>query len=181
MKFGACVLILFSCVACALSAYNLFMTYTHPLKFKNEIIVYATENQLQPELIASIINAESSFNKNAKSDKNAIGLMQIKLSTANYLSELSDKEKLTEQELFYPETNIKFGCEYLKYLIKKFENLNTALASYNAGETRVRSWLRSGIYSTDGKTLTFIPYKETRNYVKKINENIKFYKKYFKN
>jgi len=41
----------------------------------------------------------------------------------------------------------------------------------------VRSWLNSGIYSTDKITLSYIPYEETRNYIKKINKNIKFYNK----
>ena len=66
------------------------------------------------------------------------------------------------------------------YLLDKFLDPTTALAAYNAGETRVRSWLSGGICSLDGKTLNYIPYKETRNYVEKINENIKFYKKIYK-
>ena len=126
-----------------------------------------------------MLNVESSFKETAKSNKNAIGLMQIKLSTANYLNDLNNQNKITETQLFTPATNIKYGCAYLKYLIDKFENLNTALASYNAGETRVREWLKSGIYSVDGKTLSYIPYEETRNYVEKINKNFKYYTKIF--
>lgn len=181
MKIGAWVLIFFSCVAFVLSGYNLFMVYTHPLKFENEIIESARNFDLSPALVASIINTESSFRENAKSSKNAIGLMQIKLSTANYLNDIEGDENITEEELFEPITNIQYGCEYLKYLINKFDDINTALASYNAGETRVKSWLSSGVYSTDGKTLMYIPYEETRNYVEKINKNIKFYEKLFKN
>ena len=142
---------------------------------------YATENELDYGLVASLINAESSFKENAKSNKNAIGLMQIKLSTANYINELNKENTVTEQELFDAETNIKIGCEYLKYLINKFNDINTSLAAYNAGETRVKTWLNSGVYSLNGKKLTYIPYEETRNYVDKINKDIKVYKKYFKN
>ena len=180
MRFGALILILFSSVAFFISAYNLFNVYTHPLKFENEINFYAEKYDLTPALVASVINVESSFNENAKSNKNAIGLMQIKLSTANYMQELNSENTLTEQELFNPEININLGCRYLKYLIDKFKNINTSLAAYNAGETNVRNWLNSGIYSTDGIILNYIPFKETRNYVEKINKNIKFYTKIYK-
>ena len=181
MKFFAFLLIVFSCIACALSVYNLFNVVTHPLKFKEEITTYAQEYDMSPELIASVINVESAFRENAKSNKNAVGLMQIKLSTANYLNELNNQNNITEEQLFTPKTNIKYGSQYLKYLLEKFQNLNTALASYNAGETRVRDWLSCKMYSVDGKTLTFIPYEETRNYVEKINKNLKFYSRIFKN
>lgn len=181
MKFGALVLIFFSCFAFSLSFINLYDVFTHPLKFDNEIVFYANEFDLSPALVASVINTESSFKENSKSIKNAIGLMQVKLSTANYLNEMNNSKAITEEELFIPSTNIKYGCEYLNYLMNKFENLNTALASYNAGETRVRGWINSGICSTDGKTLSYIPYEETRNYVEKVNKNLKYYNKIFNN
>ena len=105
--------------------------------------------------------------------------MQIKLSTANYVASLYSMPTLTEYELFDPKTNIEYGCMYLNYLSKKFENTNTMLASYNAGETVVRSWLNNKEYSFDKISLNNIPYKETNNYVKKINKNIKYYKKIY--
>ena len=179
MKIGAWILIFFSCLAFGLSAYNLFNVFTHPLKFETEIVECALHYDLTPELIASVINVESSFKEHSKSNKDAIGLMQIKLTTANYMNELNKEKIITESELFNPTVNINLGCQYIKYLIDKFENVETALASYNAGETRVRSWLNTGIYSTDGKTLMYIPFEETRNYVEKINKNVKYYKKIF--
>ena len=181
MKILTFILIFFCCIPFALTGINIYNVITHPLKYQNEIVVYATENNLSPSLVASVINTESSFNENSKSNKNAIGLMQIKLSTANYINHLTKAENIDENELFNPETNIKIGTKYLRYLINKFEDVNTALAAYNAGETRVRTWLTSGIYSLDQKTLMYIPYKETKNYVEKVNNNIKYYKKIFKN
>ena len=105
--------------------------------------------------------------------------MQIKLETANYLNDIEKKKHITEEDLFIPEINIEYGCKYLRYLINKFEVPSTALAAYNAGETRVRSWLKTTEFSLDGKTLINIPYEETKNYVKKVNNNMKFYKKLF--
>ena len=68
----------------------------------------------------------------------------------------------------------------ISQVINKFEDIYTSLAAYNAGETRVRSWLKSNEFSSDSKTLLNIPYVETKNYVKKIKNNINFYKKIYK-
>lgn len=170
---------IFVVIACfCLTGFFVVRAKMYPLKYVDEICTFSTQNNLPPALVASVINAESSFNKNAKSNKGAIGLMQIKLSTAKYMCEYYKlKENLTENDLFEVDTNLKFGCLYLKYLINKFGNVDTALASYNAGETVVRFWLKNQAYSLDGETLNFVPYQETENYVKKVNKNLKFYSK----
>ncbi len=178
MKKWACfVLILFS-FTLFFAAYKTYMSVTHPLKYGDIIIENALALDLSPALVASVINVESGFNKNAVSNKNAIGLMQLKDDTVKYLIE---HYKLSDENvnLFDEKTNIKFGCLYLNYLIKKFQNINTALASYNAGETRVRVWLGDKNFSIDGISLNNIPFEETKNYVKKVNENLKFYDKCF--
>jgi len=159
--------------------YKTYQAINHPIKYKDEIIFYAKKYNLDASIIASLINVESSYNKNAKSNKNAIGLMQIKLDTANYLNEINNKKMISEDELFNVETNIKYGCEYLRYLINKFDDIYTSLAAYNAGETNVRNWLNNSEFSTDRKTLKNIPFNETKNYVKKIKNNLKFYKKIY--
>lgn len=179
MKIGAFVLIVLSCLTFMLSAYNLFLVFSHPLKFKDEIIICSKEFNFEPELIASIINTESSFKENSKSNKSAIGLMQIKLSTANYLNDINGKNHITENDLFSPKSNIRYGCEYLQYLLTKFKILETALCAYNAGETNVKNWLKSPTYSLDGKKLINIPFAETKNYIIKIKNNLKYYKKLF--
>lgn len=179
MKIGAIVLIAFSCLTFMLAGLKLYDVFSHPLKFEEDIMTYAKEYDLAPELIASVINVESSFKVNSKSKKNAIGLMQVKLSTANYINDIKNIDHITENDLFHPEVNIRYGCAYLNYLTKKFTSINTVLAAYNAGETIVRSWLNSGVYSLDGKTLSYIPFNETRSYVNKIQKNIKYYSKIF--
>ena len=176
-KLAILILIIFS-FTLFFAGYKTYVSLLHPVKYEKIIIENAKQNNLSPSLVASVINVESGFNKNAISNKNAIGLMQIKSETANYLIDyynLKDKNI----NLFDEKTNIKFGCLYLKYLIKKFNNVNTALASYNAGETRVMVWLKNKDYSQDGNVLTNIPFSETKNYVKKINDNLKFYKLVF--
>lgn len=179
MKILTYLLIVFSIFAFALAGYNTYLSLTHPLKYKQEIIFYSEKNELDPALISSIINVESSFKTEAKSNKNAIGLMQIKLTTANYMCSLNNHNYVTEKDLFNEEINIMLGCEYFKYLLNKFTSTETALAAYNAGETTVRNWLKNKKYSLNGKTLENIPYTETKNYVKKVYKNFNYYKKLF--
>lgn len=94
---------------------------------------------LQPELVFAMIHAESGFNRLAKSDKGACGLMQIMPKTASYAAELSGySEKI---DLFNPNCNIYLGCVYLNYLFKRFENEKNVICAYNAGEGRVLLWL----------------------------------------
>ena len=179
MKFGAILILIFSSLTFALAGYKTYQVFLHPIKYENEIKTYCQIYNLEPSVVASLINIESSYNENAKSNKNAIGLMQIKLTTANYLDEIYDRKLISESELFNAKKNIKYGCEYLRYLLDKFDKVYTAIASYNAGETRVRSWLKTPDYSIDKITLKNIPFEETKNYVKKIKNNIKFYKKIY--
>jgi len=179
MKLSAVLILIFSAFTFVLAGYKTYQVFLHPIKFENEIKTYSKIYDLDASIVASLINVESSYNSIAMSNKNAIGLMQIKLETANYLDEISDRKLISENELFNTETNIKYGCEYLRYLLNKFDDVYTAIASYNAGETRVRNWLKNTDYSMDKKTLINIPFKETENYVKKIKNNIKFYKKIY--
>ncbi len=178
-KFIITLLIVTISFAYILLGCKLFLALTHPIKFQNYINFYAEKTNLSPSLIASIINVESSYNNNAKSNKQALGLMQIKLETATYVANLNGMTSPTEDELFNPEINIQFGTLYFKYLQGKFDDVVTSLCAYNAGETRVRSWLKNAEYSSDQKTLKIIPYKETKNYVNKVLKNLKFYKQIY--
>ncbi|MBQ3494870.1 MAG: lytic transglycosylase domain-containing protein [Clostridia bacterium] len=153
--------------------------YLYPTKYLSTIEKYSTMYNVDKVVVASVINVESRFNKDAVSPKGAKGLMQLTDKTAIWLCEILGEE-YGEEKMFEEEFNIKLGVYYLSYLINKFENLNTALASYNAGEGVVRGWLVSQTYSQDGVTISKIPYKETDNYVKKVNKNIKVYSKKFK-
>ena len=179
MKFLAFLILIFSAFTFILSGYNIYQVFTHPIKYENEIQTYAKMYDLNEAIVASLINVESSYKTAAKSNKNAVGLMQIKLTTANYLDEINKRENITESKLFDAEINIKYGCEYLRYLLNKFNDINTTLAAYNAGETRVKSWLNNTDFSTDKQTLKLIPYKETDTYILKIKSNLKFYKKIY--
>jgi len=145
-----------------------------PLKYKGYINKYAYQYDLSPQLVASVINEESGFNKDAVSSVGAIGLMQIMPSTGEYISQLLN-EDYKYKMLFEPETNIRYGCFYLNYLKTKFKDEKTVLCAYNAGESTVMSWLKNDSLSSDGKTLTKIPYNATAKYVKEIVKHKRYY------
>ena len=153
--------------------------YLYPLKHIEIIEKYSTQYSVDKSLIASVINVESGFDENAVSPKGAKGLMQITDKTAIWLCEKLGEE-YEEDKMFDADFNIKLGTFYLSYLLEKFENLDTALASYNAGEGTVKAWLVSSEYSNDGITINNIPYKETQNYVEKVHMNMTRYEKKFK-
>ena len=108
----------------------------------------AKAHGVSPHLVKAVIQQESAFNPNARSHKGAMGLMQLMPETAAELG-VSDP--------YNPSENIRGGVAYLKGLLVKFEhNVQLALAAYNAGPTAVT------------KYGTVPPYRETRDYVKRI-------------
>lgn len=112
--------------------------------------------KLPHTLLHAVISAESSYNPDAVSKAGAVGLMQLMPETAKQYGVSNRLD---------PKQNIYGGTRYLRYLAKLFNNdLTLMLAAYNAGEGAVKKY---------GNKVP--PYKETRNYVKKV---IKYYKKY---
>ena len=181
--------IIYRTLTAILSAYWIFFAvgfsfncvsrvYLYPLKHKDYVFDSANYYGLDPLLIFSVIKVESDFDVNAKSNAGAIGLMQITSDTGKYVA---DMQGIVNYDLTNAKTNIEFGCFYLKYLILKFEYLDTALCAYNAGEGNVSAWLNNSKYSLDKKTLILIPFKETDEYLKKIHKTFENYRKLYRN
>ncbi len=137
----------------------------YPLKHSEIVEKYAEEYSIQKELIYAVIKCESGYQSDAVSSKGAIGLMQLLPTTYVWLAEKEDSTDIDENLLYSPETNIKYGTYYLNWLYSKYGSWETALAAYNAGHGRVDKWIQSGTYTGE---IDDIPYKETREYVKKV-------------
>jgi len=104
--------------------------------------------RLDPDLVSSVIRAESGFKVHAVSPKGAQGLMQLMPGTAS---------KLGVPNAFDPEANVDGGTRYLRELLERYNfDLIKALAAYNAGPHRVEQY--KGVP----------PYLETRKYVASI-------------
>lgn len=162
------------CIACIFAvASTVGVRVLFPRKYHKEIASVCEQTNIPTDLVLAIVKAESSFDKYKVSPKGAIGLMQIMPETAEYVSELFFAGE--DFDLYDEKQNILIGVTYLVYLFKKFEDKKTALAAYNAGEGRVYEWLKNQNYSSDGKALNTIPFKETDNYVKRVLSYQRFY------
>jgi len=117
-------------------------------KIADVVNTASDHSQLDPDLIASVIHAESGFNPNAVSRKGAQGLMQLMPQTAS---------KLGVTNPFDPAANVEGGAKYLRELLERYDfDLIKALAAYNAGPQRVEQY--HGVP----------PYYETQAYVARI-------------
>ncbi len=150
-----------------------YVLYKRPEEYSGFVERYSKEYGVSEAMIYAVIRTESSFDSAALSSKNAVGLMQMLPSTFEWLTNdiLHDGHKT--DMLYDPETNIKYGTYYLSRLYARFENWDTALAAYNGGEGNVSEWLSDTRYSSDGIKLKLdkLPeeFRETRDYVKKVN------------
>ena len=140
-----------------------------PPRYEALIFRYSEEHDLDPFLVMGVIQAESSFRSEVVSPVGASGLMQIMPSTAEWLAERMGIS-YEEADLFNPAYNIRMGTYYLRLLLNLFVHQDTALAAYNAGMGNVGGWLEQESYSYDGETLHTIPFSETREYVRRVNQ-----------
>lgn len=153
--------------------YHQHMEYVrYPLRHREILIETAREHDLEPWHVAAVVCCESSFWENAVSSVGARGLMQIMPETGEWLAGKFDEEdSYTPDALFDPETNLKYGCWYLSWLMDRYDGDRTVVtAAFHAGQGKIDSWLEDPAISPDGVTLPVenIPFKETRAYVKRI-------------
>ena len=147
----------------------------YPIKYYDIVKKYSEEYNVDKYLVFAIIKAESNFNENAASKKGAKGLMQLIDSTAKEVAE-SINVDFNEEDILKPEINIRLGTKYISSLLKQYGNISIALAAYNAGSGNVDGWIKNNTIKKDGTDLENIPYKETKNYVRKILKDYEIYK-----
>lgn len=151
------------------------LTKVYKLEYTEYIKKYANEYNVDEYLIYAIIKAESNFNQDAVSHRGAKGLMQLMYSTAEDISKRIGIE-LNEDNILEPDINIKLGTKYISMLIQKYNNINLALAAYNAGSGNVDGWIEKGTLKSDGSDIENVPFTETNNYVRKILRDYEIYK-----
>ena len=176
MKFKKIIICLIVAIVILVGGKYSIKKYLYPYKYKEIVDKYSYEYNLDPFLVLAVIKTESNFNTYAESSKGAKGLMQIMDSTGEWIGSKVEIDKFNANMLYDPEINIEFGCWYLNSLLKEFSDLSLALAAYNGGSGNVTKWLNNPEYSSDGENLTYIPFKETKKYVDKVNTRYNVYK-----
>lgn len=108
--------------------YEIYIKYVYNVPFEEEILYYCKRYNVEPEFIMAIIKIESNFNKYARSNRNAIGLMQIQYDHAIKLGGIRN---------YYNEhNNLEIGIKWLAYLIERYGNDYSKIAKYYyLGET----------------------------------------------
>ena len=158
---------------------KIIMKKIYPIKYSEYVEKYSEEYNIDKYLVYAIIKVESNFEEQAKSNSNAIGLMQIMEATAVETANKIDLNFIKE-DLFNPELNIKIGIKYFTTLLEKYKNnYNLAIIAYNAGIGNVDKWMADGTINAEGTDLENIPFKETNNYVRKILRDYKIYKELY--
>lgn len=148
----------------------------YPLPYRELIINEAGKNDLDPMLVAAVIRVESRFDPVARSQRGAVGLMQIMPSTGEWIAEKMGRQPPGIAELEDPAVNVPLGTWYLADLMEEFGRLEVALAAYNAGRGHVAQWLADGRRSEGDPTLEWIPFPETRSFVGRVLRDYRRYR-----
>lgn len=154
----------------------------HPLYYADTITAYADAQELDPALVAAVILCESSYDSKAESRLGARGLMQLMPDTAEWVAHKlgEDGADYSFDNLYDPQTNIRFGTWYLGYLSRRFNGDATKIVcAYHAGQGNVDSWLKNPQYSSDGVTLDVIPTQDTATYASRVLRARDIYRKYY--
>ena len=146
-----------------------FWNYAYPLSFFEITSQHTADSALDPFLVQALMMAESLFDPNAASPVGALGLMQLMPATGDRLAAGLELDIASSDQYLRPEINILLGTTYLKELLKLFDyQLPPVIASYNAGEQRVKEWRQNADRDDSAAFVAMIPYRETQNYVQKV-------------
>ncbi|MEH0873470.1 murein transglycosylase [Pectobacterium cacticida] len=150
-----------------------------PLAWNDEFRRETQGKGISQSYAMAIARQESAWNPKARSPVGASGLMQLMPATAKHTAEMSNIASYTNSsQLFDPETNILLGTRYLEYVYQMFDrNRILSSAAYNAGPSRVNTWLKNSAGRIDPIAfIESIPFSETRGYVKNVLAYDVFYR-----
>ncbi len=150
----------------------------YPRPFADFFDSSARQYGMEKEVLYGISRQESGFRKDVKSPADAYGLMQLIVPTAERMIRLEGGETDNMPDrLRQPATNIKAGAAYLNLLTKRYsDKLPSVFAAYNAGEYVVDIWQTRRAQEDPLLWIEFIPFLETKTYVKKVWGNHHIYK-----
>jgi soluble lytic murein transglycosylase len=147
----------------------------YPLPYEASLRREAARNDFDPMIAAGLIRQESTFQADAVSHANAIGLMQVLPKTGKLLAKQL-KVRYVKTKLFDPEYNLELGMLYIADLQRATGAPEYALAAFNAGEDRIAAWRAERNYEEIPELVESIPFTETRDYVQIVLRNAEVYR-----
>ena len=156
-----------------ISGYNTELDSETIYEIAKTVYEEALKYNFNPLLITALIKVESNFDVKAISDSYAYGLCQVRRFIAPELSEnIGIEWDGAEKTLFDPIKNIKIGVYYLSMLNRDFNNLRTAVISYNQGPYYVQEIISSNLeLSQIYANKVFDYYNELRGFTSEEIEN----------
>lgn len=144
----------------------------------------ATEDKgITQSYAMAIARQESAWNPKARSPVGASGLMQVMPKTAQHTAQMFNLTNyVNSSQLLNPQTNIEIGTSYLEYVYQSLgRNRILSSAAYNAGPSRVNTWLGNTSGRVDAVAfIESIPFSETRSYVKNVLAYDAYYRYFMK-
>ncbi len=150
------------------------MAQRFPMPHQQAVVQRAGQVRLDPAYVYGLIRQESRFIMDAQSHVGAAGLMQVMPATARWTARKIGMHGFKPTHINDRDTNIAIGTSYLKLVLDAFDgSMPLAAAAYNAGPSRVRSWLAAAAERPVDAAIWAenVPFTETRDYVKKVLSN----------
>jgi soluble lytic murein transglycosylase len=147
----------------------------YPLPYEPALRREAAKNGFDPMLAAGLIRQESTFQADAVSPKNAVGLMQVLPQTGRLMARQL-RVRYTKTSLYQPDFNLEVGMVYAAGLLRNLGAPEYALAAFNAGEDRIALWRSERNYEEIPELVESIPFTETRDYVQIVLRNAEVYR-----
>ena len=143
----------------------------HPVAHDRLVWTHSRKDGIDPYLVLGLMRQESTYNAIAVSRVGATGAMQIMPRTGHLLANIDHNTTFTAGDLEDPRLSIEYGIFYLGLLMERFEGAYPlAVASYNGGPFNVSQWLKgTGSDMPMDAWVEHIPFRETRDYVKKVS------------
>ncbi len=162
------------------SAPPAFWQLAFPLPYRADLERFSKQNNLDPFLMAALIRQESEFDAKVISPANARGLTQIEPATGRELSRKLKVPQYTTAKLFQPSLNLQFGTYYLRLVTDQLGgHTEAALAAYNAGMSRAKSWLTWGDFQEPAEFVESVPFTQTRGYIQAVLRNADAYRRIY--
>ena len=147
-----------------------------PLLYEAPLLASSLEERVDPALTAALIRQESLFDSMATSRAGARGLMQIMPSVGREMARSRRRTGWHADSLYQPRVNLEFGTSHLAWALQRYGGLERTLAAYNAGGSRVTRWARFPGSDDPEVFVEWIPFPETRTYVRTVRRNFEFYR-----
>lgn len=153
--------------------------FTYPTDYEEYVIKYSNEFEVDPVLVFSVIKVESNFIPTATSNVGARGLMQLMSDAYDWVKFRLEDDSESFDDMYDPETNIRYGTYYLSFLMERYDNsIDLTAAAYHCGMGQVDNWLEDGTISAENFKVEDIPEEndQTSHYINKINDAYSAYK-----